>query len=57
MVPGATETVSVTAFEDKRRIAFEWSGGKSVNMVFEAHDQGATRLAVEATGLRMRVRP
>lgn len=50
MVPGATETVTVTAFEDHRRIAFDWSDGNSVNMVFEARGNGATRIAVEVTG-------
>ena len=51
MVPGATETVTVTGFEDKKRIAFEWSDGNRVNMVFEAHGNGATHLAVEVTDL------
>ena len=50
MVPGATETVTVMEFEDKRRIAFEGSDGNSVNMLFEAHGNGATCLAVEVTG-------
>jgi uncharacterized protein YndB with AHSA1/START domain len=35
MVPGATETVTVIAFEDQRRIAFDWSDGNSVNIGFE----------------------
>jgi uncharacterized protein YndB with AHSA1/START domain len=52
MVPGATETVTVIAFEDNRRIAFDWSDGNRVNMVFEARGNGATRLAVEVTGLQ-----
>ena len=34
----------------QRRIAFEWSDGNSVNMLFEAHGNGATRLAVEVKG-------
>jgi uncharacterized protein YndB with AHSA1/START domain len=50
MVPGATETVTVTAFEDQRRIAFDWSDGNSVDMGFEAHGNDTTRLAVEVTG-------
>ena len=51
MVPGATETVTVTAIEDRRRIAFEWSNRSRVNMGFEALGNGGTRLAVEVTGL------
>jgi uncharacterized protein YndB with AHSA1/START domain len=50
MVPGATETVTVTAFEDQRRIAFDWSDGNSVDMGFEAHGNDTTCLAVEVTG-------
>lgn len=51
MVPGATESVAVTAFEDQRRIAFDWSGSISVNMSFEEHGDRATRLAVTVAGL------
>jgi len=50
MVPGATESVTVIAFEDQGRIAFDWSHGNTVNMVFEAHGNGATRLTVKVTG-------
>lgn len=50
MVPGATETVTVTALEHPRRIAFDWSDGNSVNIAFEAHDPGATRVVVEVAG-------
>ena len=52
MVPGATETVTVTAFEDQRRIAFDWSDGNSVNLAFEEYGNGATHLTVEVTGLK-----
>lgn len=52
MVPGATETVTVTAFEDQSRIAFDWSDGNSVNLIFEEHGTGATHLTVEVTGLK-----
>ncbi len=52
MVPGASETVTVTAFEDQSRIAFDWSDGNSVNMVFEEHGSGATHLTIEVTGLK-----
>ena len=52
MVPGATESVTVTAFENQRRIAFDWSDGNSVNLVFKEHGSGATHLTVEVTGLK-----
>lgn len=52
MVPGATEAVTVTAFEDQRRISFDWSDGVSVNMNFEEHGNLATRLAVEVAGFQ-----
>jgi uncharacterized protein YndB with AHSA1/START domain len=50
LVPGATETVTVTAFEDQTRIAFDWSDGISVNMNFKARGKGVTHLAVEVAG-------
>jgi len=52
MVPGAVETVTVTAFENQRRIAFDWSGSVSVNMAFEELDQHATRVTVDAAGFK-----
>ena len=48
----ALVTVTVTAFEDQRRIAFDWSDGISVNMTFEPYGKNSTRLAVEAIGFR-----
>ena len=51
MVPGATEDVTVTAFEDQRRIAFDWSGGNSVKLVFEAQGNVAARITAEVSGL------
>ena len=52
MVPGATETVTVTAFESPERIAFAWSDGNSVTLTFEARGGGVdTHLAVEVSGL------
>jgi uncharacterized protein YndB with AHSA1/START domain len=51
MVPGATETVTVIAFEDQKRIAFDWSDGNSVDLSFAAYGDDVTRLAVEVTGL------
>lgn len=49
MVPGAVDTLTVTAFDDPRRIAFEWSGGMSVDMKFEKHRSG-TCVAIEVVG-------
>ena len=51
-VPGATETVTVTAFDDQQRIAFDWSDGISVDMTFQAFSEDATRLSVRATGFQ-----
>jgi len=50
MVPGATETVAVTAFEERRRIAFDWSDGMRVDMTFEEGGDGATRINVQVEG-------
>ena len=50
MVPGATETVSVTAFEARRRIAFDWSAGLSVDMTFQELGERETRVTVRVTG-------
>ena len=50
MVPGATEVVTVTGFDDQRRIAFNWSDGVSVGIEFREHGSRATQVAVEATG-------
>ena len=52
MVPGATDTVTVIAFEDQKRIAFDWSDGIRVDMSFEPFDGSATKLAVEAAGFK-----
>ena len=49
-VPGASETVTVTAFEDRRRIAFDWSDGIRVDINFDEHGDHATRVAVESSG-------
>lgn len=51
MVPGATEDVTVTAFEDQRRIAFDWSAGNGVKLVFEAQGNVAARITAEVSGL------
>lgn len=50
MVPGATEVVTVTDFEPNQRIAFDWAAGPSVQLRFEPHGTGATRVSVEARG-------
>jgi uncharacterized protein YndB with AHSA1/START domain len=52
MVPGATETVTVTEFDDQRHIGLDWSGGIKVSMTFEAYGKGSTKLVVEATGFK-----
>ncbi|MGQ0551131.1 MAG: SRPBCC domain-containing protein [Armatimonadota bacterium] len=52
MVPGATEAVTVTAFEVDRHIAFDWSDGISVDMKFADDGDSVTRLAVEVSGFR-----
>lgn len=52
MVPGATESVTVTAFEDQRRIAFEWSDAVSVDIGFEELREDAARVTVHAAGFR-----
>jgi uncharacterized protein YndB with AHSA1/START domain len=50
LVPAAIETVTVTAFEQARRNAFDWSDGIGVDMRF-AEDAGRdTRVAITATG-------
>lgn len=51
MVPGATEQVSVTAFEAPRHLAFDWSDGIHVDMTFEPFADGATRAGVAITGI------
>lgn len=52
MVPGAKEKVSVTAFEEPRRFAFSWSDGLKVDVTFTEERDGATVVAVQATGFR-----
>lgn len=52
MVPGAVETVTVTALDDQRRIAFDWSDAVSVDIGFEELREGATRVTVHANGFR-----
>jgi len=48
MVPGATERVHVTAFEEPHHIAFTWSeGGLAVDMTFAEKQRGSTVAGVE----------
>ena len=49
MVPGATEKVQVTEFKEYERLAFQWSDGANVCMVFSDVDEG-TRLTVTVAG-------
>ena len=51
MVPGATERVHVTAFDEPHRIAFAWSeGGLGVDMKFFEEQKGITVVSVEVRG-------
>jgi uncharacterized protein YndB with AHSA1/START domain len=50
MVPGAQETVTVTALEDQHRIAFDWSNGMGVTLTFRQKGDRATRITVEVRG-------
>jgi uncharacterized protein YndB with AHSA1/START domain len=52
MVPGATETVTVTEFHEPRRIGFEWSDGVKVAIDFQVHGGDGVRVSVEATGFK-----
>ena len=53
MVPGATEQVRVTAFEEPRRIAFVWSGSAlQVDMKFFEEHQGVTVVSIEVRGFK-----
>src|SRR5262245_39112228 len=50
MVPGATETATVTRFDKNEHIAFRWSGGVTVDMKFVGRGSNATRLDVDVSG-------
>lgn len=50
MVPGATETVTVTEFQDQSRIGFTRSDGAKVSITFQEHGNEATLVSVEASG-------
>ena len=50
MVPGATEVVTVTAFERPEHIEFAWSDGVQVKLHFEARVGETTRVEVRVSG-------
>lgn len=50
MVPGASDTVTVTDFEPPTSIAFDWSGGKHVHLGFREYGPGLTQVTAEMTG-------
>jgi hypothetical protein len=51
MVPGTTERVAVTSFDEPRRIAFAWSGGGlDVDMKFFEEQKSITVVSVEVRG-------
>ena len=51
MVPGATERVRVTAFDQPRHLAFAWSAsGLVVDMKFSEERKGITVVSVEVRG-------
>ena len=50
MVPGATETVTVTELQDQRRIGFDWSDGIQVTIDFQEHGNGAVCVSAKASG-------
>lgn len=52
LVPGAHEQVETTHLEKGRRVAFNWSDGKSVDIRLAGFGRGATRVTVEMTGFR-----
>jgi uncharacterized protein YndB with AHSA1/START domain len=54
MVPGASETATVTAFEAPRLIAFDWSDGLHVKLDFKVFSPDVTHVSVEVTGLRFK---
>ena len=51
MVPGASDELTVTAFEEPRRIAFDWSDGTSVDLRFDGHGDG-TKVSVTMRGFQ-----
>ncbi len=52
MVPGAKETVKVTAFSAPGHLAFDWSDGIQVDMQFRQHGPGVSVVLVVASGFK-----
>lgn len=53
LVPGATERVSVTAFDKPQRLAFTWlGGGLTVDMQLRAVGSESTAVSVEVGGFQ-----
>ena len=52
MVPGATDTVTVTELDAQRRIAFAWSDGVNVAIDFQEQGGDAVQVSVAATGFK-----
>jgi uncharacterized protein YndB with AHSA1/START domain len=50
MVPGASDSVTVTAFDPPQLITFDWSDGLHVRLGFADHPPGATRVTAEVSG-------
>ena len=50
MVPGATETVEVIAFERPRLLAFRWSDNIEVWLEFFENPSGETKVSLNAVG-------
>jgi uncharacterized protein YndB with AHSA1/START domain len=50
MVPGASESLTVTAFDPPSLIAFDWSDGLHVRLSFEDHRPGVALVTAEVSG-------
>jgi uncharacterized protein YndB with AHSA1/START domain len=51
-VPGVSDKLRVTVFDRPRRLAFRFSDGMDVDIRFDFHDGGATRVSVTCTGFK-----
>jgi uncharacterized protein YndB with AHSA1/START domain len=50
MLPGAREVVDVMEFVQNDRIKFRWSNGSVVDLTFDQHADGTTRVSVVVSG-------
>jgi uncharacterized protein YndB with AHSA1/START domain len=50
LLPDARETVDVMEFSRNDHIKFRWSNGSVVDMTFDQHADGATRVSVVVSG-------